>query len=1259
MKYIRILFLSLFVFPFGAFAASQNNEFMVAAQLLAAARNADINQVQILVNNGANINYVDATGLSLVCTALMNNDTRAAQILQMYGADASQCDRQIKKYNNRTKPKPSGGLFGGLSSVQNMTLAAAGAAVVVGGLLLLTDVLDPGNENNNGIVSGGTRPGTGGNNGGTNATDIITVPYSPAYLGINGYINTSNEKYLANLKEWNPTVGGTDIRTADFNYFRPGVAPDVSNYWNDGILLPVQNYLLMMHGYSAFANNYVGQVIFRDKTNNNPLPMGTSANGGTPVAVGLVTENGVNPTGSAARTNNETVGILVAEGAGTGASTYYLDKYLNYTKPVNGVLGAENPTVGFDLSSSGTAMNPFATVYDNALMKIVAGWYGERGAYGYDEKSYISGDFWGFVPYGRVGVYKTGGGQAFVNIENPTQGAVLGTSSAASSISAGDTIVLNGVAYMMSLAADAAVSNPTITVNGITYKVPAESTLLRGKCTADDDACDGVSDIAIYRGTDGYYYVNTSGGSGADAVYVVSENNIYAQKELKDVDYKNFEALATAKSYSDVLANVSVIAPSREISYAKMSDMPSLIKELNTTGIETYVGLINDIYDRDDTQLTSQGIYANQMFGGYSVNNPILVMPAGEFAYGYGEEKSLSVLDATFENYAPVLYPNLEHLFMTVVAVKHANGTTGANTIEGYGNGVGSSYGPLELSTWTDYNGTPDDPSDDITYKSRKCGIAGLGINGIDPWCFAAAGATAEMATAAAAGSVAAVKAAFVEANMSNAELFTLLALTADGAYLGADDNGTMFTTQTLAAYLSDMYELPAEYYEASFDLATDAGAQAYLDAFKEVFGYGLINLERAMTPNKNLYFFDGIQIVSGNKDAYWGTAKTTNVRASSVLNLSGARVSTAVFDVLESVDGSMRLPRVWEYEFALGNTSKRGLYMGDVLGEFSVRNDATPKTQIGDITLSMAVSERAYVDNMGGVDNLSLGYSNDNWNMSASYQRYFTDGVSRFSGMANPVLGLASNVVTTGAEFKSGNWSCGGRGYSGLVTDESLLENDPTVSAQFIPGQLGRISGAESHVAYGADKFNMTVSFGMARESDTFLGAVTDGLLNLGAGDTMYVDVVSCYDFSDRFGLNARATFARTTSDATGAMILGMSDIESNAFAIGANIGNFEFTVAQPLAITDGAFQYAHAEYDVVEVANGQYDLVVRDARVADLSLRPDVRETRLTGAYRHKFGEFTAGAFGFIYRINPNHTDDFGNESIFMLKMSHRLGI
>ena len=43
MKYIRILLVGFFLAPVASFAA---NEFMVAAQLLAAAKNADIQQVQ-------------------------------------------------------------------------------------------------------------------------------------------------------------------------------------------------------------------------------------------------------------------------------------------------------------------------------------------------------------------------------------------------------------------------------------------------------------------------------------------------------------------------------------------------------------------------------------------------------------------------------------------------------------------------------------------------------------------------------------------------------------------------------------------------------------------------------------------------------------------------------------------------------------------------------------------------------------------------------------------------------------------------------------------------------------------------------------------------------------------------------------------------------------------------------------------------------------------------------------------------------------
>lgn len=1237
MKFIRLLVFSLFLAPFASMAAS--SEFTMAAQLLAAAKAADIQQVQSLVNAGANVNFVDSTGVSIVCTALMNNDTRAAQILQMYGADASKCDRQIKQYNNRNKTRGSGGLFSGLSSVQTISLAAAGAAVVVGGLLLLTDVFDPGNKNEN--SSGGDRPNNndGGEGNGGTATAYLTVPYSPAYLGTDGKITTDMSTYLNNLAAWEPTTSG--VREWDFNYFRLDKQP-TNNYFVDGILVPMQNYLLIMHGYSAFANEYMGQEIFRDAASRNPVLVSNDAGGGRPIITGLITGNGVNPTGSAARGDGLTYTLTAA----ADATPYSLDKYFNYNNPTADGLGTENTALRFDLSGAGTAMNPFASAYDSALGKIVAGWNAGGRSYG---------DLFGFVPNGRLGVFRTGAGQEWVTLSNPTDGAVLGTVTNGTGgegvIDAGDTIVLGGVTYNLSSAVSGGgVTNPTITINGTTYRVAEESTMLRGVCAGDN--CADVSDIAIYVGTDGYYYVNTSGGDTIDAVYTVKDNNIYAQKELIDSDYRNFEALATARSISDVLANVSVVDASRDIDYVTVKDMPALLAISPVGGPQTFIGQIDSVYEKNSSDVTSQGAYANMLFNSYSTGAPILVMPAGEFEYGSGAGKSLAALDATFENYAPLLYGNnLEHMFMTVVAVGHSDGTDAADSITGYGNGIGSKYGPLYLSMWTDFNGTLDDKSDDVKYQSRKCGVAGVGANGIDPWCFAAAGPTAEMATASAAGAVASLKGAF--SYMSNPQIFMLMALTADGYLLGTDTSGTAFNEDTLANYLREMYALPPEYYADSLN------AEQYLKAFADVYGYGMINLERAMTPNKKIYFFDGNSIVSANGNAYWRAASNTKFRPSTVLSLRGASISAPYFDVLESVDGKMQLPRVWENSFALGATDERALYMGDVLGDLKTRHDGARRVQIGDIGFSMAMSERAYYDNLGGLENMSLDYTAGNWNFGASYQRYLVDGASRFDGMANPVLGLASGAIVSDVEYGYGRWAFGARAFSGAITDEGLLENDPTISAQYMPAKLGLMQGGQAHVAWSDDDFKIVSSFGFAHETDTLLGAYTDGLLDLGNGDTAYVDIVAGYSFSDAFDVTARATMARTGADASGQFVLGLDNIYSNAFALGTRMGGFEFVASMPLAITRGALHYAHAEYVVEQVDGNNYELNIRDTHVADLSLVPQKREVRFAGTYRHSFGEFTDGAIGFVYRVNPNHTDDFGNESIFMMKVSHRLGI
>lgn len=1212
MKYIRILVLSLFVLPFAARAAS--SEFMVAAQLLSAAKNADIQQVQALVNNGANVNFVDSTGMSIVCTALMNNDVRAAQILQMYGADASNCDRQIKQYRNKnTTRTESGGLFGGLSSAQSMTLAAAGAAVVIGGLFLLTDVFDPGNDNSSSSSTGNR--GDDSTGGDTNKpTEKLAIPYGPEMPSA----ETESANYADNLNFYSPS-DSENILAKNFK---------LMNNMAGG------NYLLMMRGYSALARGYMGMRTLRDSArapitndtlkqyNLGSIPVA----GGRPVNVGLITANGVNASDTSSlgdrllpwTTFNGT--SLNQASTDMVSSKYYNNKITIAAgaTDLSGMTAAEDSSfVGdFDLSGSGTAINnTSASALDNLLAKIIGG----------KEAGYADADYMGFMPNGQMSIFRTGGGRGYVSMTETNAGSYT---MAGDALATGDTLTLDGKTYTVTRTGNAIVAtNGDTTYNG-------------------------------YIGADGALYIN-------DAAYTLADNTITQVKKLDDIDYFNYKALlksgalwaagdiGVGRSRPDIIANASVISPLHSRDTKTISDILSVGTD-STKLQAAFIKFVNQYYDVNTADGVGgadalPGTDASAFFNGLgSTFSPLVIFSTG--AFETDSAWSGKTLEATFENSAPLVFPNLEHLFMSVVAVGQTGtkGTTTADSVAGY-----SPSGTYALSQWSTNNGTPDDTSDDKYYKARACGAAGRGTASIDPWCFAATGLTDELAVAAAAGAAGAVKSAFDY--MNNKQLFMLLALTADGPFLGSTDTGTSLTKDALISYLKSMYTLPNEY-----DARWRSGGENYLDVFKEVFGYGLINVARATTPAKKLYYYTDGKIVSSSGNAYWRAATNTTFRTSSAFSPRMATISAPFFDKLESIDGELALPRIWKNEFAVGTQSRRGLYMGDVLGEFRADNRAAPRTQIGNIGFSMTTSPRAYNDNMGGLDTLQMDYARGAWNFAAGYQHHLTDGASRFDGMSNPILNLASNAVTTDAIYNSGRWSFGARAFSGAITDEELLENDPTISSQYAPARLGLISGAQSHIAWHGDKFGFTTAFGNARESDTLLGAQTGGLLNLGAGDTMYIDSELSYRPTDNLTLRVRGTFARTTSDmAGGAVILGMSDIYSDAIAAGVDWGNFNFTVARPLGVNRGTMQYSYADYDMAEVADGKYDIVITDAGVRDVDLTPENREVRLTATYRHALGAFTDGALGFIYRVNPNHTSAFGNESIFMLKLNHRLGI
>lgn len=1133
----RFLLGFLIVAPCTSFAAGDAS-FNMAAQLLSAARNGNTRLVQNLINSGADVNYIDSTGVSVVCTAIMNNDIRAVQVLQMYGADASQCDRQIKNYRARNNPTADTGLFSGLSSSHKLLLSVAGTGAVIAGLLWATDAFEDDNgnssssSNSGGHTSGGS--GSGGSGSGLNAA--LTVPYGPAMITTTGAVSD-----LYNYDE------SLDLYSSD------GFA-DAFNFMNVN-----GNYLLMMHGYSPFARGYMGQTTLRYANNNNlPVPSSVygamqlsdaEVSGGIPINVALITSNGINATDNTSLADrfflwSKVNGTSVLNASNTMISSKYFNNSVTLGSGESGDTKVADDTVteiiSFDLSGNNTAIhNTSATDDDNLLAKIVGGY--TSGNFDGNADSENPGDFVGFLPNGQMTIYRTGGA-----------------------------------------------SMP-------------------------------------------YYYNYTALNDAA------TKSVINSSTDLQNV----FADYGRAKV--SVIANLDVIEPLYNVGSKTVADIVSLSSADYENNFYNWVA---GAYGNGDTTTVTQNSLKQSVqsfFSGLGTNYfPITVFSVG--GVETDSEYSGQSKYATVENAAPLIFTGANKLFMSVVAVNlQAGSTASASSISGF-----TPNTTYKLSQWQ--SGTVANPE---YYKSRICGIAGAGTSTVDPWCFAAAGKNDEQATAAAAGAAGSVKAAF--SYMDNKTVFTLLALTADGAYLGTNPSdgkawGTTVETATaaLGAYLSSMYSLPTDY-----QTYVDNGTMSYLDAFKQVFGYGLINLERATTPGKSIYYYTDGKIVSSAGNAYWRAAANSKARMSNVFGARAATVPVSFYDVVTAADNSISVPRVWNMDLSLGTDVSHGLYLGDTLAELKT-HDIDNTVAVGNFKFGLARSEKYYDDNMGGIDDLSVEYNNDRFGFVSNYQHYLTDGMGRFSGNANPVLSLVSNAVSTGAEFKSGRFAIMGRGFVGEITNDDLLENDPVISNNFAAAKLGDVMGAESGLRFNGEKLALATNVGNMRESGTVLGGQFVGLL--GGADTNYVDATLKYNIAPDVDFALRGTFAWTDTDlVSNGIINGISELKSNAYAANVRFKNFDLTVSAPLALIDGHLNYSHADF----IVDDNNNLQIKNAGEYAIDLTPEKREYRFNASYRHKFGDWTDGALGFIYRVHPNNTDAFGNESIFMMKLSHRLGI
>jgi methyl-accepting chemotaxis protein len=134
------------------------------------------------------------------------------------------------------------------------------------------------------------------------------------------------------------------------------------------------------------------------------------------------------------------------------------------------------------------------------------------------------------------------------------------------------------------------------------------------------------------------------------------------------------------------------------------------------------------------------------------------------------------------------------------------------------------------------------------------------------------------------------------------------------------------------------------------------------------------------------------------------------------------------------------------------------------------VNSDSKKESKIGNLTFNMSVSNRAYNDKFGGLDNLKIAFTNEKYELDAQYQHHLTNDMSRFDGRANDLLAISSNALVSGATYKMGNFNVSSHLFTGSITDESLLDKDPVVSSQFEPVRLGFVNGASIDTGYKND---------------------------------------------------------------------------------------------------------------------------------------------------------------------------------------------
>lgn len=410
-------------------------------------------------------------------------------------------------------------------------------------------------------------------------------------------------------------------------------------------------------------------------------------------------------------------------------------------------------------------------------------------------------------------------------------------------------------------------------------------------------------------------------------------------------------------------------------------------------------------------------------------------------------------------------------------------------------------------------------------------------------------------------------------------------------------------------------------------ETAQDLGAPGV----DEIYGWGLVDLERATRPVGPLVFAAG-------PDAAAGGARVDHSGVLAGGALGDALAATLAGRTAAALDGYGRVYRV-----DLGAFAGRAMDAGPGLHERLTRFGRAPaRTGEGG---GMAFSFRPGPS--GGVDTrevrLGLGGAFVEAQVRPDHGLGFAPGFA--PGMdwpvGNPLANAHLAMIEGGFALAVGDGRTRGISWRASYATGSVPIADP---------ERSQASSYAFGLSFGGQGVTFGLSAGFVREDGSLLGGIGQGAFAVADATTSFVGAHMALDLGAGFELAAGASIGLTRfSPAAGSVLSGGSGLVTSAFGVGVGkLGvfgdrdRFSFAISQPLRLEGGEFHFD------IPIGRDRSGRVQRGRFQGDAA--PSGRQIDLTATYARPLRPGMDLRLGFTHSLDAGHVRAGRPESLAM---------